>query len=83
MVSLTLGQSEYNVVEGDVSVEVCAYFSDADVIERSVFALLQTSLTDSTSGTIMFTHIDIFLLLHRSRYDRLHPSESSAHIQLQ
>ena len=52
VVSLTLEQSQYDVVEGDLSVEVCVGFSGTYIIQRMVHATLETS----SSGKQFFTN---------------------------
>ena len=53
VVSLTLEKSEYRVTEGEISVRVCANFSEADIINRTVLATLETLPSDSAMGTLL------------------------------
>ena len=50
VVSLTLEESEYSVTEGELSTRVCAGFSESDIIERSLSAVLRTLPSGSASG---------------------------------
>ena len=53
VVSLTLDKSEYRVTEGEISVRVCANFSETDVIDRTVLATLETLPSDSAMGKLL------------------------------
>ena len=53
VVSLTLEKSEYRVTEGEISVRVCANFSETDIIDRTVLATLETLPSDSAMGKLL------------------------------
>ncbi|CAI8022061.1 Extracellular matrix protein FRAS1, partial [Geodia barretti] len=57
VVSLTLEKSEYRVTEGEISVRVCANFSESDVIDRTVLATLETLPSDSAMAMTDFVPV--------------------------